>query len=155
EFVGLYLDEVLKLVRLSIATNETFLRYGPVQPRAAADRLNAVLLARMERGEGWQALASTRLGGGAGVKALDQLLKASLNEKEDRRKALGKDIKELTARVARSLQTSGLNLTVAGDAVDRDDVSKRIGDIFAESGAKLIAYCIEQGFWTEQKAGRR
>jgi hypothetical protein len=155
EFAGLDLVEVLKLVRLSIAANETFLRYGPMQPRAAADRLNAVLLARMERGEGGQALASTRLGGGAGVSTLDQLMMASLNEKADRRKALGKDINELTARVARSLQTNGLNLTVAGNAVDRDDVSKRIGHIFADSGAKLIAHCVEQGFWTEQKAGRR
>jgi 2-polyprenyl-3-methyl-5-hydroxy-6-metoxy-1,4-benzoquinol methylase len=155
EFAGLDLDYVLKLVRLSLAANETSLRYGPMQPRAAADRLNAVLLARMEQGEGWPALATTRLGGGAGVSGLDQLLMASLNEKEDRTKSLGKDILELSARVARSMQTSGLNLTIAGDKVDRDDVSKRIGHIFADSGAKLIAHCVAQGFWTEPKAGRR
>jgi len=75
ELAGVDIDGVLKLLRLSIAVGETSIRYGAVQPRASADRLNAVLLPRVERGKIWSALASPRLGGGAGVGTLDLLIK--------------------------------------------------------------------------------
>jgi hypothetical protein len=88
EFAGLTLDAILKLLRLSIAVGETFVRYGEAQPRATADRLNAVLLATGERGEAWGALASPRQGGGAGISVLDQLMLASLHAKADPIKAI-------------------------------------------------------------------
>jgi SAM-dependent methyltransferase len=63
EFAGLTLDSILNLLRLSIAVGETSVRYGAVQPRAMADRLNAVLLTKAEQGEALGALASPRQGG--------------------------------------------------------------------------------------------
>lgn len=150
-FNGLDLDGVLKLVRLSLVANETALRFGAIQPRAAADRLNAVLLSRAERGEGWQALASPRLGGGAGVSGLDQLLMAALNDKPDRSKAIAKDLKDLVARVTRSLQITGLHLEVGGEPVGAGDLPKRIGHMLTDSGARLINHGVQLGVWTEAK----
>ena len=109
-FAGLTLDAILKLLRVSIAVGETMVRYGAAQPRAMADRLNAVLLARAEQGEASGALASPRLGGGAGISVLDQLMLATLDTKADPEKALAKNIDESIARVSRSLVATGLRL---------------------------------------------
>ena len=155
ELAGVDIDGVLKLLRLSIAVGETSIRYGAVQPRASADRLNAVLLSRVERGEIWSALASPRLGGGAGVGTLDLLMMASLHEKVDRKKALGKDMDELTARVVRSLAVTGLQLRVGDVEVAPGDITKRMSHIFEDSGKTLIAHSVERGFWAAQKTASR
>jgi hypothetical protein len=155
EFARVGIDGILKLVRLSIAVGETSIRYGAVQPRASADRLNAVLLSRVERGETWNALASPRLGGGAGVGTLDLLMMASLHEKTDRKKALTKDMDELSARVARSLAVTGLQLRVGEVEVAPGDITKRMGHLFEDSGKTLITHSIERGFWATQKTAAR
>jgi len=155
EFASLSLDAILKLVRLSIAVGETSIRYGAVQPREKAERLNAVLLSRTERGEVWNALASPRLGGGAGVGTLDQLLLASLHEKTDRPKALSKDTGELVARIKRSLAATGLRLRIANAEVPDEQIETRVGHILADSGKKLIAHSEELGFWLAQKTAGR
>jgi hypothetical protein len=155
EFGALSMDQLLKILRLSIAVGETSIRYGAIQPRASADRLNAVLLARVERGEVWSALASPRLGGGTGVGTLDQLMMASLHEKADRTKALSKDIDELIARVTRSLAATGLQLRVGDAEVPPEDIAKRLGHIFADSSKKLIAHSVELGFWPALKTAAR
>lgn len=154
EFTGLTLDDILKILRLSIATGETSIRYGAEQPRETADRLNAVLLSRAERGEVWNALASPRIGGGAAVGTLDQLLLASLHEKTDRTKALSKDTDELIARIKRSLVATGLRLRIAGAEVPPEDIGMRLGHILADSGKKLIAHSERLGFWRAQKPAR-
>jgi SAM-dependent methyltransferase len=151
ELAGLDMDGVLKLLRLSIAVGETSVRYGPVQPRASADRLNAVLLSRGERGEVWSSLASPRLGGGAGVSTLDQLMMAALNDKPDRTRALSKDIDELAVRVTRSLAATGLQLKVADAHVPAADVTKRVSHMFTDSGKALIAHSVKLGIWAVQK----
>jgi hypothetical protein len=155
ELAGVDIDGVLKLLRLSIAVGETSIRYGAVQPRASADRLNAVLLSRVERGEAWSALASPRLGGGAGVSTLDLLMMASLHEKVDRKKALGKDMDEMAARVARSLAITGLRLRVGDVEVAPGDITSRMSHIFEDSGKTLIAHSVERGFWATQKTASR
>jgi hypothetical protein len=155
EFAGVDIDGVLKLVRLSIAVGETSIRYGAVQSRESADRLNAALLSRVERGEIWSALASPRLGGGEGVSTLDLLMMASLHEKADRKRALSKDIDELVARVTRSLAATGLRLRVGDVEVALADIAKRVGHIFEDSGKKLIAHSVERGFWAQQKTTAR
>jgi SAM-dependent methyltransferase len=151
ELAGMDIDGVLNLVRFSIAVEETSIRYGAARPRASADRLNAVLLSRAEQGETWNALASPRLGGGAGVGTLDLLMMASLHEKADRKNALSNDTEELTTRVARSLALTGLHLRVSDVEVQPGDITKRMGDIFEYSGNTLIAHSVERGFWTAQK----
>lgn len=155
EVAGVDMDGVLKLVRLSIAVGETSFRYGAVQTRASADRLNAVLLSRAEQGEKWNALASPRPGGGAGVGTLDLLMMASLHEKADRKKALSKDMDELTARVTRSLAAVGMQLRVGDVEVAPGDITRRMGHIFEDSGKTLIAHATELGFWAAQKAATR
>jgi SAM-dependent methyltransferase len=147
EFAGLSLDSILKLLRLSIAVGETVVRYGPEQPRAAADRLNSALLSRVESGETWSALASPRHGGGAGVSTLDQLMLAALHEKADPAKALTKDINELIARVKRSLIATGFKLRVGDKEVADEDTERRLGHIFEDSGKTLLAHAVEQGFF--------
>lgn len=154
EFAGLTLDAILKLLRLSIAVGETSVRYGAVQPRATADRLNAVLLTKAEQGEAWGALASPRLGGGAGISALDQLMLASLHTKADPAKALTTDIDELIARVSRSLVATGLRLQVGDAEVPPEDTTMRLRHIFEDSGKTLIAHAIELGFLAAQKTSR-
>ncbi|SAL31753.1 putative methyltransferase regulatory domain protein [Caballeronia sordidicola] len=146
EFAGLSLDAILGLLRLSIAVGETAVRYGAEQPRVAADRLNAVLLSRVERGEVWGALASVRQGGGAGISTLDQLIFATLNEKTDPQKALAKDTKELVARLKRSMVATGLKLRIGDVEVADKDIDKRLGHIFEDSGKKLLAHAVELGF---------
>jgi SAM-dependent methyltransferase len=155
EFAGLSIDAILKLLRLSIAAGETCVRYGPEQPRAAADRLNGVLLSRAERGEAWGALATPRQGGGAGISTLDQLLLAALYEKADPVKALTKDIGELVARVKRSLIATGLKLRVGDKEVPDDDTEKRLGHIFEDSGKTLLAHAVEQGFFAASRKSAR
>lgn len=155
EFAGVDIDSVLKVLRLSIAVGETSIRYGAVQSRESADRLNAALLSRVERGEIWSALASPRLGGGEGVSTLDLLMMASLHEKADRKRALSKDIDELVARVTRSLAATGLRLRVGDVEVALADIAKRVGHIFEDSGKKLIAHSVERGFWAQQKTTAR
>jgi Predicted methyltransferase regulatory domain/Methyltransferase domain len=155
EFASLDMDGVLKILRLSMAVGETLMRYGDIPPRAPADRLNAVLLSRAERGEVWSSLASPRLGGGTGVSTLDQLMMASLHEKTDRTKALSKDIDELTARVTRSLAATGLRLQVGDAHVPPEELTKRVGHLFTDSGKKLIAHAVELGFWSAQKTAAR
>ncbi|OTP73277.1 class I SAM-dependent methyltransferase [Caballeronia sordidicola] len=147
ELAGLPLDAILKLLRLSIAIGETVVRYGPEQPRAAADRLNTALFSRAERGEPWDALAAPRQGGGAGIGTLDQLMLAALHEKADPVKALTKDIDELVARTKRSVAATGLKLRVGDKDVADDDIDRRLGHIFEDSGKKLLAYAVEQGFF--------
>ena len=144
---GLSLDAILKLLRLSIAVGETFVRYGPEQPRAAADRLNAALLSRVEAGEGWSALASPRQGGGAGISMVDQLMLAALHDKPDPMKALTKNIDELVARTKRSMAATGLKLKVGDKEVPEEDIDRRIGHMFEDSGKKLLAHAVEQGFF--------
>ena len=129
EFAGLTLDAILKLLRVSIAVGETFVRYGAAQPRATADRLNAVLLTRAEQGEASRALASPRLGGGAGISVLDELMLATLYTKADPVKALARDIDELIARVSRSLVATGLRLQVAGPEVPPEEITTRLRHI--------------------------
>jgi hypothetical protein len=155
EFAGLSLDSILKLLRLSIAVGETVVRYGAEQPRTAADRLNGVLLSRIECGEVWGALASPRQGGGAGMSVLDQLMLASLHAKADPVKALTKDHDELVARVKRSLAATGLKLRVGDVEVAEGDTDKRIGHIFEDSGKTLLAHAVEQGFLAARKTSAR
>lgn len=155
EFAGLSLDSILKLLRLSIAVGETVVRYGAEQPRAAADRLNGVLLSRIERGEVWGALASPRQGGGAGMSVLDQLMLASLHAKVDPVKSLMRDHDELVARVKRSLAATGLKLRVGDAEVAGEDTGRRLGHIFEDSGKTLLAHAVEQGFLAVRKASAR
>ncbi|MFT4433219.1 hypothetical protein [Caballeronia sp. 15715] len=114
-----------------------------------------MLLSRAEQGEKWNALASPRLGGGAGVGTLDLLMMASLHEKADRKKALSKDMDELTARVTRSLAAVGMQLRVGDVEVAPGDITRRMGHIFEDSGKTLIAHATELGFWAAQKAATR
>ena len=151
EFAGLTLDAILKLLRLSIAVNETFVRYGEAQPRATADRLNAVLLARIERGETWGALASPRQGGGAGISVLDQLMLASLHAKADPIKAITGDIDELVARVTRSLAATGLKLQVGNADVPPKETNTRLRHIFEDSGKALVDHAVGLDFLAAQK----
>ena len=155
EFAGLPPDAILKLLRVSIAVGETMVRYGAVQPRETADRLNAVLLARAEQGEASGALASPRLGGGAGISALDGMMLAALHTKADPVKALTRDIDELVARVSRSLVATGLGLQVGGADVPPGEITTRLRHIFEDSGKKLIAHSIELGFLNAQKTSGR
>ena len=155
EFAGLALDDILKLLRLSIAVGETLVRYGAPQPREAADRLNAALLTRAEQGEASGALASPRLGGGAGISALDGMMLASLHAKADQVKALTRDIDELVARVSRSLIATELKLQVGGAEVPPEETTTRLRHIFEDSGKKLIAHSIELGFLSTQKTSGR
>jgi SAM-dependent methyltransferase len=155
EFAGLTLDSILKLLRLSIAVGETSVRYGAVQPRAMADRLNAVLLTKAEQGEALGALASPRQGGGAGISALDQLMLASLYRKADPAKALTTDIDELIARVSRSLVATGLRLQVGHAEVPPEEATMRLRHIFEDSGKTLIAHAIELDFLDAQKTSGR
>ncbi|KQR86141.1 hypothetical protein ASG35_25945 [Burkholderia sp. Leaf177] len=155
ELAGLSLDSILKMLRLSIAVGETMVRYGAEQPRAAADRLNAILLSRIERGEVWGALASPRQGGGAGVSVLDQLILASLHAKADPVKALTKDQDELVARVKRSLAATGLKLRVGDVDVAEEDTDQRLGHILEDSGKTLLAHAVELGFMAARKTAAR
>ncbi|OXC75280.1 class I SAM-dependent methyltransferase [Caballeronia sordidicola] len=150
-FAGLTLDAILKRLRLSIAVGETFVRYGETQPRAAADRLNAVLLERVERGEAWGALASPRQGGGAGISLLDQLLLASLHAKADPIKAISRDIDELVARVTRSLAATGLKLRVGNADVPPKEINTRLRHIFEDSGKALVEHAVGLDFLAAQK----
>jgi SAM-dependent methyltransferase len=155
EFAGLTLDAILKLLRLSIAVGETFVRYGAVQPRTTADRLNALLLAKAERGEALGALASPRQGGGAGISVLDQLMLASLYAKADPAKALAGDIDELIARVSRSLAATGLKLQVGNADVSLEETSTRLRHIFEDSGKALVEHAIGLDFLVAQKISGR
>lgn len=155
EFAGLSFDAILKLLRVSIAVGETFVRYGAVQPRAAADRLNAVLLTRAEQGEALGALASPRLGGGATISVLDELMLASLYAKADPVKALTRDIDELVARVSRSLIATDLRLQVGGAEVSPEETTTRLRHIFEDSGEKLIAHSEGLDFLLVQKTSKR
>jgi predicted O-methyltransferase YrrM len=155
EFAGLPIDSILKLLRLSAAVGETLIRFGAEQPRAAADRLNGVLLSRVERGEAWGAMATPRQGGGAGISTLDQLMLAALHEKADPVKALTKDIDELIARVRRSLVATGLKLRVADKEVSDEETDKRLGHIFEDSGKTLLAHAVELGVMAARKTSAR
>ncbi|MEA3089888.1 MAG: hypothetical protein QOJ04_1230 [Caballeronia sp.] len=155
EFAGLSLDAILKLLRVSLAVGETFVRYGAAQPRATADRLNAVLLTKAERGEALGALASPRMGGGAGISVLDELMLAALHEKADPVKALTRDIDELIARVSRSLVATGLRLQVGGAEVSPEDTTTRLRHIFEDSGEKLIAHSEGLDLLPVQKTSKR
>jgi SAM-dependent methyltransferase len=148
-FADVPFDLLMNTLRLSIAVGETSIRYGAIQPRAAAERLNSVLLSRAERGEVWNALASPRLGGGEGVGTFDQLLLASFRGKPDRIKAMNDDMDELIARVKRSLAATGLRLRIGKIEVPAEDIEMRLGHIFADSGKKLIAHAETLGFWVE------
>jgi len=80
---------------------------------------------------------------------------ASLHEKVDRKKALGKDMDELTAGVVRSLAVTGLQLRVGDVEVAPGDITKRMSHIFEDSGKTLIAHSVERGFWAAQKTASR
>jgi hypothetical protein len=86
---------------------------------------------------------------------LDLLMMASQHEQVDRKKALSKDMDELTARVARSLAITGLRLRVGEAEVAPGDITKRMAHIFEDSGKTLIAHSVERGFWAAQKTAAR
>lgn len=141
------IDTIMQIVRFSLAVGETSLRYGDVQPRVAADRLNTVLLDQAERGEKWDALASPRFAGGVSVGLLDQLLIAPLRAKRDPKSALTSEIDEIAAHVERSLSNSGLNLNVGDRITPREEMPAAIRKILADSGPALLALCDENDFW--------
>ena len=147
ELAGHGIDTIMQIVRFSLAAGETAIRYGDVQPRAAADRLNTVLLSHAERGEKWDALASPKFAGGVPVGLLDQLLIAPLRAKSDPKRALTSDIDELVAHVERSLLNTGLNLNVGERVTPREEMPAAIRKILDDSGAALIALCDENDFW--------
>ena len=113
------------------------------------------MLARIERGEAWGALASPRQGGGAGISALDQLMLASLHTKADPIKAITKDIDELVARVTRSLAATGLKLQVGNADVPPEETSTRLRHIFEDSGKVLVEHAIGLDFLAAQKTSGR
>lgn len=147
ELAGHGIDTIMQIVRFSLAAGETAIRYGDVQPRAAADRLNTVLLSHAERGEKWDALASPKFAGGVPVGLLDQLLIAPLRAKSDPKRALTSDIDELVVHVERSLLNTGLNLNVGERVTPREEMPAAIRKILDDSGAALIALCDENDFW--------
>ena len=102
ELAGHGIDTIMQIVRFSLAAGETAIRYGDVQPRAAADRLNTVLLSHAERGEKWDALASPKFAGGVPVGLLDQLLIAPLQAKR-RSEARADERYRRTRRACRAL----------------------------------------------------
>jgi hypothetical protein len=142
EFAGHSIDTVMELVRFSLALGETRIRYGAVPPRAAADRLNATLLARAERGEEWDALASPRLAGGVPYGQLDQILVAALcgGDTPDARHALAEDIDEIAARAAQAFIRTGRQLNVKGEAAPAGQIPGEIRDMLASYGETLIAH---------------
>ncbi|SAL47094.1 class I SAM-dependent methyltransferase [Caballeronia telluris] len=149
---GFGIDSIMQLVRFSLAAGETSIRYGDVAPRAAADRLNTVLLDRAERGEKWDALASPKFAGGVPVGLLDQLLIAPLRMKRDPKAALTSDIDELVARAERSLTNSGLHLNVGSRATTREEMPAAIRNIFNTSGPALVALCDQNDLWPASDA---
>ena len=118
-----------------------------MQPRAAADRLNTVLLDQAERGEKWDALASPRFAGGVSVGLLDQLLIAPLRAKRDPKGALTSEIDEIVTHVERSLSNTGLNLNVGDRITPREGMPAAIRKILADSGPALLALCDDNDFW--------
>jgi hypothetical protein len=152
ELAGFDIESIMQLVRFSLAAGETSIRYGDVAPRAAADRLNTVLLDRAERGEKWDALASPKFAGGVPVGLLDQLLIAPLRMKRDPTAALTSDIDELVAHAARSLVNTGLHLNVGSRATTREEMPAAIRNILDTSGPALIALCDQNDLWPARDA---
>ena len=146
------IDGIMQIVRLSLAVGETHIRYGDVQPRAASDRLNSVLLDRAERGDKWDALASPRFAGGVPVGLLDQLLIAPLRSKRDAKRAITGEIDELVAHVERSLANSGLNLNIGSEPTPREQIPDALRKIIANSGDALIALCDTNDFWPAKRS---
>lgn len=101
------------------------------------------------------ALASPRLGGGAGISVLDELMLAALHAKADPVKALTRDIDELIARVSRSLVATGLRLQVGGAEVSPEETTTRLRHMFEDSGEKLIAHSEGLDFLPVQKTSKR
>jgi predicted O-methyltransferase YrrM len=152
ELAAFGIDPIMQLVRFSLAIGESSVRYGDVAPRAAADRLNTVLLDRAERGEKWDALASPKFAGGVPIGLLDQLLIAPLRAKRDPKAALTRDIDELVAHAQRSLTNAGLNLNIGSRATTREELPAQIRNILDQSGSALIALCDENDLWPAKSA---